>query len=258
MAPGPLKYAGLPAETFGLRCSKHRMSRVQEVLTSYRIRITSSATKPQILQQLAQLETQVQGEYTTINERLITNWIYYRNNQRCEEVRTAEREEREERENRERKDQAGDIGNRENPRLREEQHELILLAPTPVEERTPVEELAPPTRPAQTTSAFPEGPTAEDISGQGTSRIGSGDQTVSNPHKECILCAEDLATDQYPTEGLTSVCEHSSDVCLACLTRSIDTQIPDVQWDQIKCPTCSQLLSFEVVRKHASPAEFER
>jgi hypothetical protein len=76
--------------------------------------------------------------------------------------------------------------------------------------------------------------------------------------RECMICVEDLDLRQFPTEKVTAACNHNPTVCKGCLTKSINIQIPDVAWDQVKCPQCSVVLPFEVVKKYASPAEFER
>jgi len=74
----------------------------------------------------------------------------------------------------------------------------------------------------------------------------------------CLTCAEDLAPRNFPKKGLTAECNHEPTVCKDCLTRSIDIQISDVDWDQVQCPECSAILPFEVVKKYASPELFKR
>jgi hypothetical protein len=78
------------------------------------------------------------------------------------------------------------------------------------------------------------------------------------PSIECMTCVETLRLENFPCKKLTQECNHEPTVCNACLTRSIDLQIPEVEWDQVKCPECSTILPFEVVKRHASPHMFER
>jgi hypothetical protein len=73
-----------------------------------------------------------------------------------------------------------------------------------------------------------------------------------------MTCVETLRSENFPSEKLTQECNHEPTVCNPCLTRSIDPQSPEVEWDQVKCPECSTVLHFEVVKRHASAHMFER
>jgi hypothetical protein len=75
---------------------------------------------------------------------------------------------------------------------------------------------------------------------------------------ECMTCVEILRLENFPSEKLSWECNHEPTVCNACLTRSIDLQIPEVEWDQVKCPECSTILPFDIVKRHASAHMFER
>jgi hypothetical protein len=75
---------------------------------------------------------------------------------------------------------------------------------------------------------------------------------------ECMTCVETLRLENFPSQKLTRECNHEPTVCNACLTRSIDLQIPEVEWDQVKCLECSTVVPFEVVKRHASAHMFER
>jgi len=75
---------------------------------------------------------------------------------------------------------------------------------------------------------------------------------------ECLTCVETLRLEYFSSQKLTQECNHEPTVCNACLTRSIDLQIPEVEWDQVKCPECSTILLFEVVKRYASAHIFER
>ena len=79
-----------------------------------------------------------------------------------------------------------------------------------------------------------------------------------SPSIECMTCVETLRSENFPSQKLTRECNHEPTVCNDCLTRSVDLQIPEVEWDQIKCPECSTILPFEIVKRHASPLMFER
>lgn len=75
--------------------------------------------------------------------------------------------------------------------------------------------------------------------------------------KECSICAEELALVNFPNR-ITTGCAHDSSCCLTCLSQSIGVQIETIQWDQISCPECPELLSFENVKTFASEGDFDR
>jgi hypothetical protein len=67
-----------------------------------------------------------------------------------------------------------------------------------------------------------------------------------------------LGAELFPQKKITQLCNHDPTVCQNCLSQSIDTQISDVAWDQVKCPECPETLPYDVVKEWASPAAFER
>ncbi len=78
------------------------------------------------------------------------------------------------------------------------------------------------------------------------------------PPAECCVCMDTLVAELFPQQKITQICNHDPKVCQKCLSQSIDTQIPDVAWDQVKCPECPETLPYAVVKGWASPAAFER
>jgi hypothetical protein len=78
------------------------------------------------------------------------------------------------------------------------------------------------------------------------------------PQFECSVCMESLDAENFPQQKITVLCNHEPTVCQACLTQSLDSQIPDVAWDQVRCPECSETLPYDVVKDWASPETFER
>lgn len=75
--------------------------------------------------------------------------------------------------------------------------------------------------------------------------------------KECSICAEELALADFPNR-ITAGCAHDSSCCSGCLSQSIGVQIETIQWDQLACPECPELLSFDNVKSFASEADFIR
>lgn len=74
---------------------------------------------------------------------------------------------------------------------------------------------------------------------------------------ECSVCMEMFAVADSP-DKITSSCQHAAVVCLGCTTESINTQIMDKAWNEISCPECLELLSFQEVKRFAGPEDFER
>ncbi|TVY62711.1 E3 ubiquitin-protein ligase dbl4 [Lachnellula suecica] len=75
---------------------------------------------------------------------------------------------------------------------------------------------------------------------------------------DCTVCMESLELGDFPQQKLTSSCDHKSLTCASCLTQSIEAQIADTPWDQITCPQCPELVSFESVKSVVSAEAFER
>jgi hypothetical protein len=78
------------------------------------------------------------------------------------------------------------------------------------------------------------------------------------PQIDCSVCMESQDAKNFPSQKITVLCNHEPTVCRTCLTQSIDSQIPEVAWDQVKCPECPETLPYDVVKDWASPEAFER
>jgi hypothetical protein len=75
---------------------------------------------------------------------------------------------------------------------------------------------------------------------------------------DCVVCMESLEPESFPKHKITPSCDHKTTTCTSCLTQAIESQIPDVAWDQIKCPECPEMLDFASVKQVVSPEAFER
>jgi hypothetical protein len=91
-----------------------------------------------------------------------------------------------------------------------------------------------------------------------TKKIKTEQQVLEPLFRDCCICMDSFDDSNFPRQKITTACSHRASVCLSCLTQSIDTQIPDVAWDHIKCLECSKLLPFDVVKTWASNEMFER
>lgn len=78
------------------------------------------------------------------------------------------------------------------------------------------------------------------------------------PKLDCCVCMDSLDAELFPQQKITPLCNHEPTVCRSCLTKTIDTQVPEVAWDQVQCPECSETLPYDVVKEWASLEAFER
>lgn len=89
-------------------------------------------------------------------------------------------------------------------------------------------------------------------------KAGKENASWTSSFKECSVCTSSFGRNHFPNKQLTPSCNHEPNVCITCLTQSIETQIPDVIGDQVKCPECPATLPHDVVRAWASQELFER
>ena len=78
------------------------------------------------------------------------------------------------------------------------------------------------------------------------------------PQIDCSVCMESLDATAFPQTKITELCNHNPTVCRSCLSQSLDSQIPDVAWDQVRCPECPETLPYGRVKVWASAEAFER
>lgn len=76
--------------------------------------------------------------------------------------------------------------------------------------------------------------------------------------QECSVCLESFRSREFPKQKLSVACQHESTVCGGCVTQSLDTQIPDVSWDNVTCPECPEALGYDAIQKWASADAFEK
>ncbi|KAF2752265.1 hypothetical protein M011DRAFT_415565, partial [Sporormia fimetaria CBS 119925] len=75
--------------------------------------------------------------------------------------------------------------------------------------------------------------------------------------RDCSVCGTNLPLDQFPA---LSDCHHQPEICAACFSGWIRSQLDTVAWDRIKCPgtDCQVFLRHEHVKQHAEPKVFRR
>ncbi|KAF5876970.1 putative ring finger protein [Botrytis fragariae] len=114
-----------------------------------------------------------------------------------------------------------------------------------------------PSRQSQASRVLKRKRSAEPISNGYTDiRIKHEESIKSDPQlKECSICAEDLVLANF-SHQISAQCTHDPTCCSSCLSRSIGVQIGSKEWNQIRCPECAVLLSFDNVKFFASEADF--
>lgn len=81
---------------------------------------------------------------------------------------------------------------------------------------------------------------------------------------ECIACLETLSPSSFPSQSITSACDHSARgnvdkrICTTCLSRHLDVQLNESGPNNLTCPICLALMSHSDVRKWASQQTFSR
>jgi hypothetical protein len=78
------------------------------------------------------------------------------------------------------------------------------------------------------------------------------------PKIDCSVCTESLDATAFPQTKITELCNHNPTLCQSCLSQSLDSQIPDVAWGQVRCPECPETLPYERVKVWASAEGFQR
>lgn len=57
---------------------------------------------------------------------------------------------------------------------------------------------------------------------------------------------------------VTNICSHETDVCLPCIAEFFGTDLDSKRADQLKCPSCPQLLGYQFVKAFVDPQTFAR
>lgn len=74
--------------------------------------------------------------------------------------------------------------------------------------------------------------------------------------KECTVCCEDTALNQFPKLPHVNTRQHSSDVCNGCWDLHLKSEVENNGFEKIGCPQCSQLLQEPEVRKLARKSTY--
>ena len=82
-----------------------------------------------------------------------------------------------------------------------------------------------------------------------TQRASRGSQPRSG--KTCIVCWDDLGSEIISQGPITSKCTHERNVCNACISQTISSQLDSKMWDQITCPACEEIMEYPSIQKFA-------
>lgn len=78
---------------------------------------------------------------------------------------------------------------------------------------------------------------------------------------ECAICAEFLPPSAFPASSkITERCDHNHETmaCLNCIRQDIQTTLDGGMLYLLHCPFCHEILSYDEMKKYASPEAFSR
>jgi hypothetical protein len=75
---------------------------------------------------------------------------------------------------------------------------------------------------------------------------------------ECIICTNIVSRDLFPQRKITDACQHEPKICLICLGRSIENDLQNRDWNQIRCPSCLEILNYRDIKSFATQDTFKR
>lgn len=81
---------------------------------------------------------------------------------------------------------------------------------------------------------------------------------------ECIICLETFPPSSFPEQRISSTCDHASPerrhqrACKSCLAQHLDAQLTNSGPDRLSCPICLSALTYNEIKRWASPETFSR
>jgi hypothetical protein len=94
----------------------------------------------------------------------------------------------------------------------------------------------------------------------------TSDSTTSVPESEpilppilqsCVVCAEEFEEPKVSIRTAGS-CSHRTKTCGDCFSSWVASQIETVGWDQIRCPECPRLLSYDDIKSATTEEVFQK
>ncbi|KAK4148600.1 hypothetical protein C8A00DRAFT_19598, partial [Chaetomidium leptoderma] len=81
---------------------------------------------------------------------------------------------------------------------------------------------------------------------------------ILSGERECIICTDTKPVSEFPTAAITKACDHEPTTCLLCVATSIQTDLNNRLWNEIKCPECRATLEYDDVQRFADDATKDR
>lgn len=75
---------------------------------------------------------------------------------------------------------------------------------------------------------------------------------------ECTICMETLPRSVFPHSGITKLCKHETDICYACMQQNVAAYIQAGAQNDLECPNCPEIVSYEDMKVFATEEDFER
>ena len=84
------------------------------------------------------------------------------------------------------------------------------------------------------------------------------EEEISEKARDCDICVESKAWEEYPPFSITASCDHAPRACLQCVSTAIRTDLGSKVWTQLGCLECGVLLEYADVERFADRETFER
>lgn len=79
---------------------------------------------------------------------------------------------------------------------------------------------------------------------------------TANNYRSCTICMEELIVLKFPLRPAASGCKHPIKTCKDCLSSWLASELEDKGHAALKCPDCSEAMSYVDVRRAASRETF--
>lgn len=74
--------------------------------------------------------------------------------------------------------------------------------------------------------------------------------------EECIICLDPKSISDFPTDPLTTTCDHPPRTCLDCLQQAISADLKLSA--RVACPECEGIISHEAIQRYADEGARQR
>lgn len=80
------------------------------------------------------------------------------------------------------------------------------------------------------------------------------------PERDCVICFETKAFQDFPEPTITRSCDHVPQTCLGCLQTYIRVKMKETMWlaEVLSCPECPQNFQYEDIRRYADRESWDK